>query len=50
MEKFKQNLARRLPEDAQEKILRVSSDQEALEAMPVDEYVGLFCDLTEGGL
>jgi 2-methylcitrate dehydratase len=42
MEKFKQNLARRLSEQAQEKILAVSSDQERLEAMPVHQYVSLY--------
>jgi 2-methylcitrate dehydratase len=42
MEKFKQNLARRLPEDAQEKILAASSHQEHLESTPVDQYVSLY--------
>ena len=42
LEKFKQNLARRLSTDAQEKIIAASSEQEKLEAMPVDEYVGLY--------
>jgi 2-methylcitrate dehydratase len=42
MAKFRQNLARRLSQEAQEKILAVSSDQTRLEAMPVDEFVSLF--------
>ena len=42
LEKFKQNLARRLSPDAQEKIFAASSEQARLEAMPVEEYVGLY--------
>ncbi len=42
MEKFRNNLARRIPEDAQERILAVSSDQAQLEATPVSDYVGLY--------
>jgi len=42
IEKFRTNLARRFPEKQQEAILRVSLDQKALEAMPVNEYVDLY--------
>ena len=42
LDKFRHNLARRLSAEAQEKILAASSEQEKLEAMPVDEYVGLY--------
>jgi 2-methylcitrate dehydratase len=42
MEKFRQNLARRFTPGRQEQILAASSDQTRLEAMPVDEYVGLY--------
>lgn len=42
MDKFKKNMARRLSGEAQERILALSSDQERLDAMPVDEYVGLY--------
>ena len=42
LDKFRHNLTRRLSAEAQEKILAVSSDQAKLEAMPVDEYVGLY--------
>jgi 2-methylcitrate dehydratase len=40
--KFHQNLARRLSPQAQEKIIEASSEQAKLEAMPVDEFVGMF--------
>jgi len=40
--KFKVNLARRFPAKQQSKILSVSLDQEALEKMPVHEYVDLY--------
>lgn len=42
MEKFSQNLARRFPAEIQQKILDASSDQARLEAMPVQDYVGLY--------
>jgi 2-methylcitrate dehydratase len=42
LDKFRHNLARRLSPEAQEKILAASSEQAKLEAMPVDEYVGLY--------
>ena len=42
LEKFKQNLARRLSSENQKKILAASSDQAQLEATPVSEYVGLY--------
>ena len=42
MEKFRTNLARRLSVPAQEKILAATADQAQLEAMPVDEFVGMF--------
>ena len=41
-EKFKINLARQFPTRQQQQILKVSLDQKALEAMPVNEYVDLF--------
>jgi len=47
IEKFQTNLARGLTLYAQERILDVSLEQEALEAMPVDEYVALY--VVEGG-
>jgi 2-methylcitrate dehydratase len=40
--KFKTNLTRRFPAKQQAAILRVSLDQQALEAMPVNEYVDLY--------
>ncbi|HEX4329313.1 MAG TPA: bifunctional 2-methylcitrate dehydratase/aconitate hydratase [Burkholderiales bacterium] len=40
--KFKINLARQFPARQQQKILDVSLDQKALEAMPVHEYVDLY--------
>ncbi|MDX3904430.1 MAG: bifunctional 2-methylcitrate dehydratase/aconitate hydratase [Pigmentiphaga sp.] len=40
--KFRTNLARRFPAKQQQAILDVSLDQEALEAMPVHEYVDLY--------
>jgi 2-methylcitrate dehydratase len=40
--KFRINLARRFPARQQEAILAVSLEQEALEAMPVNEYVDLY--------
>jgi 2-methylcitrate dehydratase len=42
VEKFRTNLARRFPDRQQEAILRVSLDQKALEAIPVNEYVDLY--------
>jgi len=41
--KFRTNLARRFPSRQQDAILKVSLDQGALEAMPVHEYVDLYC-------
>jgi 2-methylcitrate dehydratase len=40
--KFKTNLARRFPARQHDAILAVSLDQQALEAMPVHEYVDLY--------
>ena len=40
--KFRTNLARRFPVRQQDAILAVSLDQQALEAMPVHEYVDLY--------
>ncbi len=40
--KFRTNLARRFPPKQQTAILKVSLDQQALEAMPVHEYVDLY--------
>ncbi len=40
--KFRQNLARRLSLEAQEKIIEVTAEQTRLEAMPVDEFVAMF--------
>jgi 2-methylcitrate dehydratase len=40
--KFRTNLARRFPARQQDAILAVSLDQQALEAMPVHEYVDLY--------
>ncbi|MGB9151782.1 MAG: bifunctional 2-methylcitrate dehydratase/aconitate hydratase [Alphaproteobacteria bacterium] len=40
--KFKTNLARRFPAPQQKRILDVSLNQDALEAMPVQEYVDLY--------
>jgi len=42
VEKFKTNLARRFPQPQQQKILGVSLDPKALEAMPVHDYVDLY--------
>lgn len=42
IEKFKLNLSRRFSPDRSQKILDVCADQEQLEAMPVNEFVGLF--------
>ncbi len=42
LDKFRTNLARRLSPAAQEKILALTSDQERLEATPVDDFVSLF--------
>ena len=41
-QKFRANLARRLSPDRQESIWRISLDQNALESMPVHEYVDLY--------
>jgi 2-methylcitrate dehydratase len=40
--KFRANLAHRFSQDAEEKILEVSLDQECLEEMAVNKYVGLY--------
>ncbi|MDV6333120.1 bifunctional 2-methylcitrate dehydratase/aconitate hydratase [Asticcacaulis sp. 201] len=40
--KFRTNLARRFPTKQQAAILKVSLDQQALEAMPVNDYVDLY--------
>ncbi|HTM82935.1 bifunctional 2-methylcitrate dehydratase/aconitate hydratase [Asticcacaulis sp.] len=40
--KFRTNLARRFPAKQQAAILKVSLDQQALEAMPVNDYVDLY--------
>jgi 2-methylcitrate dehydratase len=40
--KFRTNLARRFPEDAQRRILDACADQAGLESIPVDEFVDLF--------
>jgi 2-methylcitrate dehydratase len=40
--KFKANLARRLPLKQQAKVLDISLDQNALENMPVQEYIDLY--------
>ncbi|MPS26020.1 bifunctional 2-methylcitrate dehydratase/aconitate hydratase [Pigmentiphaga sp.] len=40
--KFRTNLARRFPTKQQDAILGVSLDQQALEAMPVHEYVDMY--------
>ena len=40
--KFKTNLARSFPSKQQAEILKISLDQQALEAMPVNEYVDLY--------
>ena len=42
MEKFRKNLARGIPAEAQDRILAVSSDQAQLEATPVSDYVSLY--------
>jgi 2-methylcitrate dehydratase len=42
VEKFKTNLARRLPAKQQKAILDVALDQARLEAMPVHEFVDMF--------
>ena len=41
--KFRTNLARRFVEKRQRQILDVSLDQARLEAMPVNDYVDLYC-------
>jgi 2-methylcitrate dehydratase len=41
-EKFRTNLARQFPAKQQERILTVSLNQKALEAMPVHEYVDMY--------
>ncbi|MGP1615574.1 MAG: bifunctional 2-methylcitrate dehydratase/aconitate hydratase [Pollutimonas bauzanensis] len=41
-DKFRRNLARQFPARQQQQILAVSLDQQALEAMPVHEYVDLY--------
>jgi 2-methylcitrate dehydratase len=42
LDKFRANLARRFDAAQQQRILEASSDQQRLEAMPVDEFVGLY--------
>lgn len=42
VEKFRANLARRFDSSQQQRILDASSDQAKLEAMGVDDYVGLY--------
>ncbi|MFC5863617.1 bifunctional 2-methylcitrate dehydratase/aconitate hydratase [Acidicapsa dinghuensis] len=42
MEKFRNNLARRIPEENRQKILALSSDQTQLEATSVSNYVSLY--------
>jgi 2-methylcitrate dehydratase len=42
IEKFRNNLVRRIPTEAQDKIFTVSSDQMQLEATPVSDYVDLY--------
>ena len=42
VEKFKVNLARRLPEARQKQILELCMDQPRLERTPVNEFVDLF--------
>ncbi len=42
MEKFRNNLARRISADAQKRILAVSSDQSQLENIKVNDYVDLY--------
>ncbi len=42
LEKFKRNLARRMPGQRQAAVLAASLDQQALEAMPVNDYVDLY--------
>jgi 2-methylcitrate dehydratase len=42
VEKFKTNLARRFPQDQQERVLAASLDPNHLDAMPVNEYVDLY--------
>jgi 2-methylcitrate dehydratase len=44
VQKFKTNLARKLSKKQQDAILAVSLDQKKLEAMPVNEYVDLYCN------
>ena len=41
VEKFRTNLARRFPTRQQEAILNVALDANALDAMPVNEFVDL---------
>ena len=40
--KFRTNLARRFPKSQQEAILEASTDQQALEQLPVPDYVSLY--------
>jgi 2-methylcitrate dehydratase len=42
IEKFRNNLGRRIPKEARDKIFAVSCDQAQLEATPVSDYVGLY--------
>jgi 2-methylcitrate dehydratase len=42
LEKFEANLARRFDKAQQQRILDASSDQAKLEALPVDDYIGLY--------
>lgn len=42
LEKFKANLARRLPAEKRDRILALSNDQALLESTPVSDYVALY--------
>jgi 2-methylcitrate dehydratase len=42
LEKFRTNVARKLSPEAQKRILSATSDQATLEAMPVEDFFGLF--------
>jgi 2-methylcitrate dehydratase len=42
MEKFRNNLSRRFPAEAQKKILELSSDQKSLEDTSVSDYMSLY--------
>jgi len=42
IEKFRTNLARKLSQEAQKKILAATSEQATLESMPVEDFVSMF--------